>query len=72
MELETVIEAAIAVRDGLCAGGVLPVIKHMPGHGRALVDSHLSLPVVEADKTTHDHRDAGLPLSHQGGAEPAR
>lgn len=30
------------------AAGVMPVIKHIPGHGRATVDSHLSLPVVEA------------------------
>lgn len=34
--------------EGLLAGGVLPVLKHMPGHGRARVDSHLALPVVEA------------------------
>jgi beta-N-acetylhexosaminidase len=33
---------------GLLAGGVLPVIKHMPGHGRAICDSHLDVPVVEA------------------------
>lgn len=33
-----------AVADGLLAGGVLPVVKHMPGHGRATVDSHFSLP----------------------------
>ncbi len=32
---------------GLTAGGVLPVIKHMPGHGRATVDSHLALPLVD-------------------------
>tara|TARA_R110002072_G_scaffold36053_24_gene106215 strand:- start:3264 stop:4274 length:1011 start_codon:yes stop_codon:yes gene_type:complete len=32
--------------EGLMAGGVLPVIKHLPGHGRAPVDSHLSLPRV--------------------------
>ncbi len=37
-----------AVCDGLLAGGVLPVIKHLPGHGRAGADSHLDLPVVEA------------------------
>jgi beta-N-acetylhexosaminidase len=37
-----------AVADGLLAGGVAPVIKHMPGHGRAMVDSHLELPIVEA------------------------
>ena len=34
--------------DGLLAGGILPVIKHIPGHGRALVDSHVGLPVVSA------------------------
>jgi beta-N-acetylhexosaminidase len=37
--------AAIA---GLTAGGVAPVVKHVPGHGRARADSHLELPVVEA------------------------
>lgn len=35
-----------AALDGLMAGGVAPVIKHIPGHGRARVDSHLDLPVV--------------------------
>lgn len=35
-----------AALDGLLAGGVSPVIKHIPGHGRARVDSHLDLPVV--------------------------
>jgi beta-N-acetylhexosaminidase len=34
--------------DGLLRGGVLPVIKHLPGHGRAKVDSHLELPRVDA------------------------
>jgi beta-N-acetylhexosaminidase len=33
----------------LLAGGVIPVIKHMPGHGRATVDSHLDLPTIDAD-----------------------
>lgn len=37
-----------AVAAGLMAGGVLPVIKHIPGHGRANADSHLELPVVTA------------------------
>lgn len=36
-----------AVCEGLLDGGVLPVIKHIPGHGRAAVDSHHSMPVVE-------------------------
>ncbi|MEX0406585.1 beta-N-acetylhexosaminidase [Aquibium sp. LZ166] len=37
-----------AAADGLMAGGVLPVMKHIPGHGRAFSDSHLALPVVDA------------------------
>jgi beta-N-acetylhexosaminidase len=39
-----------AACEGLRAGGVLPVIKHVPGHGRALVDSHMALPVVDASQ----------------------
>ena len=38
-----------AVADGLLAGGVLPVMKHVPGQGRAALDSHSDLPVVAAD-----------------------
>ena len=38
-----------AVLEGLGSAGVLGIIKHMPGHGRALVDSHHELPVVTAD-----------------------
>ena len=45
---ELVAVLARACADGLLAGGVAPVIKHLPGHGRAVVDSHLALPVVEA------------------------
>ena len=41
---------ARAFATGLLAGGVLPVIKHMPGHGRARADSHFALPVVQADR----------------------
>jgi beta-N-acetylhexosaminidase len=37
-----------AVVEGTLAGGVLPVIKHVPGHGRAMADSHLSLPRIDA------------------------
>ncbi len=45
---EIVARLGQAFCDGLLAGGVMPVIKHMPGHGRALVDSHHELPVVAA------------------------
>ncbi|MEI8393472.1 MAG: beta-N-acetylhexosaminidase [Rhodospirillaceae bacterium] len=45
-----VAELARAFCDGLLAGGVLPVIKHIPGHGRARADSHLELPVVDAPR----------------------
>ena len=37
-----------AAANGLLAGGVLPIIKHIPGHGRATVDSHSELPIVRA------------------------
>jgi beta-N-acetylhexosaminidase len=37
-----------AVLDGMASAGVVGVVKHMPGHGRALVDSHKELPVVTA------------------------
>ena len=36
-----------AVAEGLMEGGVLPVLKHIPGHGRATADSHHKLPVVD-------------------------
>ena len=39
-----------AAMDGLLAGGVAPVIKHAPGHGRARADSHLEVPVVGASR----------------------
>ena len=41
-----VIALARAFADGLIAGGVTPVLKHIPGHGRAVADSHMELPVV--------------------------
>lgn len=46
--LAAVVACARATADGLLAGGVLPVVKHMPGHGRAHADSHKDLPVVDA------------------------
>ncbi|KMO41999.1 beta-N-acetylhexosaminidase [Methylobacterium aquaticum] len=59
-----------AVAEGLMAGGVLPVMKHMPGHGRAGADSHHALPVVAAgldDLEAHDFQPfralADLPMA---------
>jgi beta-N-acetylhexosaminidase len=48
---ETVVALGRAMVDGLTEGGVLPVIKHLPGHGRATLDSHVALPVVTADRS---------------------
>jgi beta-N-acetylhexosaminidase len=54
-----------AVAAGLLAGGVLPVLKHLPGHGRARADSHERLPVVKASREHLEPRDfaAFQPLS---------
>ena len=46
---ETIAALGRAFAEGLMAGGVLPVMKHCPGHGRAEVDSHVELPTVSAD-----------------------
>lgn len=53
----TVAQLGRAAAEGMLAGGVLPVIKHMPGHGRAFADSHHDLPVVDADFATLDGWD---------------
>ncbi len=47
---EMVASLGRAVCEGLLAGGVIPVIKHIPGHGRARADSHKELPVVETSR----------------------
>ena len=54
-----------ALAAGLLEGGVLPVLKHLPGHGRATVDSHAELPVVDADRDLLEATDfeAFRPLS---------
>ncbi|HZY99162.1 MAG TPA: glycoside hydrolase family 3 N-terminal domain-containing protein [Candidatus Baltobacteraceae bacterium] len=51
--------AALAQRvaRGLLAGGVVPCYKHFPGHGSTHVDSHVALPVVDADEATLRVRD---------------
>ena len=52
---QTVARLGRAACEGMLAGGVLPIIKHIPGHGRAFADSHHDLPVVE---TALDELDA--------------
>jgi len=47
---DVVIALGRAVIEGTLAGGVLPVIKHVPGHGRAHADSHLDLPRIDAPR----------------------
>ncbi len=51
-----------AVCEGLMAGGVLPVLKHIPGHGRARADSHHELPTVDAPLSVLEETDF-LPFS---------
>lgn len=46
-----------AAAEGLMAGGVAPVMKHIPGHGRARADSHLELPVVDAPRAELEQID---------------
>jgi beta-N-acetylhexosaminidase len=59
--------------EGLLAGGVLPVVKHVPGHGRGMVDSHVSTPIVETALAELERTDfapfrelADLPLAMTG------
>jgi beta-N-acetylhexosaminidase len=48
---------ARAVTDGLAQGGILPVLKHIPGHGRATADTHFSLPVVDTPESELNKTD---------------
>lgn len=63
---EKVAAIAAAVAEGLIEGGVLPVLKHLPGHGRANADSHARLPVVSATRAELEASDfaAFRPLAH--------
>ncbi|MEZ5669709.1 MAG: beta-N-acetylhexosaminidase [Alphaproteobacteria bacterium] len=54
---ERVAALGAAVRAGLEAGGVTPVIKHLPGHGRATVDSHADLPRIAVPRATLENDD---------------
>jgi beta-N-acetylhexosaminidase len=48
---------ARAVTEGLEQGGVLPILKHIPGHGRATADTHFKLPVVDTPKAELERTD---------------
>ncbi len=56
-EVERVVRLARATAEGLLDGGVLPVIKHIPGHGRARSDSHKELPRVDASRAELERTD---------------
>lgn len=56
-DAETVARIARAVADGLMAGGVLPVMKHLPGHGLSHVDTHHDLPTVDVPLDELDRID---------------
>ncbi len=53
----TVAALGRAVCEGMLAQGVLPVVKHIPGHGRAKADSHLELPRVDASRRELEEMD---------------
>jgi beta-N-acetylhexosaminidase len=48
---------ARAVTEGLGQGGILPILKHIPGHGRATADTHLNLPVVDTPRAELERTD---------------
>ncbi|TNC73355.1 glycoside hydrolase family 3 N-terminal domain-containing protein [Rubellimicrobium roseum] len=56
-DIPTVVAAGRACAEALLAGGVLPVLKHIPGYGQAVVDSHLALPRVDAPREVLASRD---------------
>ena len=67
---EAVASLGRAAAEGLLAGGILPVMKHIPGHGRAGADSHKALPRVDASLEELRARDfvpfqalSGLPMA---------
>ncbi len=61
-----------AVMEGFFAGGVAPVVKHVPGHGRARADSHFELPVVTASRDARCRRTSSpFPASPTSSRLPA-
>jgi len=56
-KIAPIIDVAHAAMAGLMCGGVAPVVKHIPGHGRAMVDSHKMLPRIKASRQTLEKTD---------------
>lgn len=56
-DLDTVVQMGRAVMRGCASSGILPVIKHMPGHGLGTMDSHLDLPRVACSRADLESRD---------------
>lgn len=56
-DVDHVVDLVKASAQGLMDSGVIPIIKHIPGHGRALVDSHKELPIVKTDLETLEKSD---------------
>ena len=56
-DVETVVAAARTTAEAHLAGGVLPILKHIPGYGRATVDSHKALPTVTVARKELELRD---------------
>ena len=56
-EPDKVAAIARAVTEGLEHGGILPVLKHIPGHGRATADTHFRLPVVDTPRAELERTD---------------
>ena len=55
--VEQIVDLAHAAMSGLMSGGVAPVVKHIPGHGRATVDSHKALPQIDTSLADMDVTD---------------
>ncbi|MEY1555226.1 glycoside hydrolase family 3 N-terminal domain-containing protein [Yoonia sp. R2331] len=56
-DVDTVVQAARTCAEAHLAGGVLPILKHIPGYGRATVDSHKELPTVRVSRKALEERD---------------
>lgn len=67
---EQIIDLGREIVGGFLAGGVVPVIKHIPGHGRATADSHLALPVVDTSRAELQRTDF-VPFKALGNAPAA-